>query len=205
MTEDTVAPTLAEQTTRRFNVGDALILIAALCLGLSGNRDRILTLITRAHWWQQELESYQSDLTSVPPLDQKELDFSLRSLVVQASDEGQAWFTSVLVGLTPAQILLRLRRPRPDWRRLFGQPGFMASLAAAAGYVIERGWDDSARLGFAPFPFWTSLLVLAVWTILLGLKRCRAEQSWIDRLGRALGAGWILAGFWAQLEQYYFW
>jgi hypothetical protein len=39
------APILAEP--RRFNVGDALILMAALCLGLSGIRDRVRTLSWR--------------------------------------------------------------------------------------------------------------------------------------------------------------
>jgi hypothetical protein len=205
MAEEVAPPPLTAEITRRFHLFDALILVAALGLGLSGIRDRILTLIPRAYWWHQELESYQNDVISVPPLDQKELDFSLRSLVVQASDEGQAWFMSVLIGLTPAQILLRLRRPRPGWCVLFRQPGFMACLAAVAGYLIDRGWDDSIRPGFAPFPFWTALSVLVVWAILLGLKRCRPEQSWIDRLGRTLGAGWVVAGFWSQLEEYYFW
>jgi hypothetical protein len=205
MTELVAGPPVSTETTRRFNVGDSLILLAAICLGIAGIRDRILTFVPRVHRWNQDLDRYLDDRASAPPVDPEELDFSLRSLVIEASDEGQAWLLSVLVGLTPAQILLRLRRPRPGWRDLVHQPGFIACLAAVAGYLIDRGWDDSIGLRFAAFPFWTSMAVLAAWALLLILKRCRAERRWIDRLGRVLGTAWIVAGFWPQLEHYYFW
>jgi hypothetical protein len=194
-----------EAAARRLNVGDALILVAALGLGISGIRERIQTFSQRAVAWRQEYTRFRNDLASVPAISQDEADFAFRSLVVQVSDECQAWFLSMLVGLTPAQILMRLRRPRPEWRSLLRQPGFMACSAALIGYLIDQGWDRSIQLGFARFPFWTSLAPLIVWAILLLLRRCRAEKSWIDRLGRVLGACWIVAGFWSQLEQYYFW
>ena len=42
---------------RRLNVGDALILVAALGLGISGIRDRIRTFSPRAVAWRQELNA----------------------------------------------------------------------------------------------------------------------------------------------------
>jgi hypothetical protein len=193
------------EVPRRFNVGDALILVAALGLGLSSIRDRIRTVVPRAHAWSQDYHRYENDLAIVPPIDAAELDFARKSLFVQISDEGRAWFLSVLTGLTPAQILLRLRRPRPAWRSLVHQLGFIACLAAVAGYLLDRGWDHAVRLGFAPFPFWTSLSVLAAWAIMFLSQRGHAEKGWIDRLGRVLGTAWVVAGFWFQLEQFYLW
>ena len=51
---------------RRLNVGDALILVAALGLGISGIRDRIRTFSPRAVAWRQEYTTFRNDLASVP-------------------------------------------------------------------------------------------------------------------------------------------
>jgi hypothetical protein len=39
------------------------------------------------------------------------------------------------------------------------------------------------------------LAVLVSWVTLLAGRRWRAEPSWVDRFGRAVGVYWILAGF----------
>jgi len=196
-------PMTAAVNTRRFNLGDALILMAALCVGLSGIRDRIRTFPARTSWWLDEYRRFRDDLASVPPMSQEDYDFSVRSLVFYVADECQAWLISSLVGLTVAQVLLRLRRPRPEWRTLVRQPGFVACCAGSIGFCIDRGWVPFLRFESIHFPFMTSLAVLLAWSALLGLRRCRGERSWIDRLGRLAGAGWIVAGFWSQLVQVY--
>ena len=81
-----------EAAARRLNVGDALILVAALGLGISGIRDRIRTFSPRAVAWRQEYTTFRNDLASVPAISQDEADFAFRSLVVQVSDECQAWY-----------------------------------------------------------------------------------------------------------------
>ena len=48
---------------RLFNVGDALILMGALCLGLSGIRDRVRTLPWRAFWWFGEYRRFRAEAT----------------------------------------------------------------------------------------------------------------------------------------------
>lgn len=87
-------PASATTSTRRFNVGDTLILIAALCLGLSGIRDRIRTLPARAGWWIDEYKRFQAEAASVPPMSDEDYTFSVRSLEFYLSDEFQAWLTS---------------------------------------------------------------------------------------------------------------
>lgn len=121
----------------------------------------------------------------------------------------------LLVTLTPAVLVMRLRRPRPRWRRLLRQPGMVACCAAIlpiAGAllglrqffrflsdttVIDRGDIISYRIGpplgvlfgsvGAPVGFW----VLGAWLILALSGRRRPEKSGIDRVGRLVGIGWI--------------
>src|SRR4051794_18545081 len=46
---------------------------------------------------------------------------------------------SVLTGMTPAVLILRLRSPRPALRRLARQPGFLACALAAAALAVLAG------------------------------------------------------------------
>ena len=81
----------------------------------------------------------------------------------------------------------------------------MGSCAASIGFCIDKGWVPFLQFESVPFPFVTALAVLIAWAALLGLRRSIAEQSWIDRLGRVVGIGWIVVGLCAEFEQYYFW
>ena len=142
-----------EAAGRRLNVGDAPILAAALTgLGISGIRDRNRTFspADAVAGGRGIRAAPETTWLSVPPISQDEADFAFRSLVVQVSDECQAWFLSMLVGLTPAQILLRLRRPRPEWRSLLA-PAWrrVACSAAPVEHLIDQGWNRSTQPGFA--------------------------------------------------------
>ena len=62
------------------------------------------------------------------------------------------------------------------------------------------GWEAILWLGLAE-PLWLILpfvffgpAVLVSWTTLLLGRRWRAESSWVDRLGRAVGVFWIVEG-----------
>jgi hypothetical protein len=118
----------------------------------------------------------------------------------------------VLLSWTLAVGGLSLSRPRPPLHRLLRRPGTVACLAAASVLACEiavtvllyllaalagitLGFDLRsnhsylkayylliATLGFA---------IAAAWAMQILGRRWRAEPSWIDRGGRALGLCWI--------------
>ncbi len=121
---------------------------------------------------------------------------------------------------TPALWIIRMRRPRPRWHRLIRQPGHAASSVGLLVFAIVFATDllrwAASRAGhsgglqllqdawFAVRPAGEAGLegtlhaVPATWLIMLLGGWWRPERSAIDRLGRALGAGWIalmIAGF----------
>jgi hypothetical protein len=122
-----------------------------------------------------------------------------------------ACLTMPLVAMwTLALIPIRLLGPRRSLRRLARQPGLMATSAvgvatvfAALQYLIGVtvwGWEYSAGMigtedTTAIVPALFGLAVLVSWMTLWVGRRWRAEPSWIDRLGRAFGAFWIVIGF----------
>jgi hypothetical protein len=192
-------------TARRFNVGDALVLVAALGISLAATRDRFRTFPARTARWTDDYRRFRAELAGPVPMDVEDYRFSVKSLVFYVSDEGKAWLISILVGLTPAQVILRLRRPRPDRDILSRQPGFLGCCAAMIGLALDRGWVPHLRFGSLVFPILTALGVVIAWTLLFVLRRWRSEKSWLDRLGIAVGIGWIVAEVWSQLEQAFLW
>ena len=105
---------------------------------------------------------------------------------------------------------LRLRRPRPSLRRLARQPGTAAGIMVLVALPVAAGWLLAARtidsfenlppliLGRDGYPSFERLtttigpLVLGAWLILALCGLRRPEPGWIDRLGRLLGAYWIV-------------
>ena len=118
-----------------------------------------------------------------------------------------------LVSATLALLVIRMRRPRPAWRRLAYQPGAtacagVALVLACQSFLILVGiglkpnpGDDLRRLGGRPLPPRTGgiirgstgvgLAVIGSWLVLAWGRRWRAEASWVDRAGRLIGACWI--------------
>ena len=119
-------------------------------------------------------------------------------LNVQSISEIIAW---LFLPMTPALIAVRLRKPRPRWRRAIRQPGLQANLviclATASGLLGSR-WGDK--------PEWSGLLtvigvgqvdlvgpmLIAGWVLTALSGARRPEPSTIDRLGRAAGWAWIV-------------
>ena len=195
----------ADVNPRRFNVGDSLILLAALCIGLAGIRDRIRTFPMRTARWLDDYRRFRKELANVPPMSEEDYRFSVKSLSFYISDEGKAWLISSLIGLTPAQIIMRLRRPRPDWQALSRQPAFLACCAALIGLALDRGFFPYLRFESLIFPLLSALAVVIAWTLLLVLRRWKSEGTWIDRLGIAIGIGWIVSEVWSLAEQAFLW
>jgi hypothetical protein len=181
---------------RPFGLGDALILIAAVA---------ITTHRLRSLGWFQSFPNYLrmtwqgiSQLAGWSPWTQ----------FVAYRHQDLAWLLAresiqqlllvllcpVLLGLVVAQPLLRLRRPRPPLDQLIRQSGFVTclignTLAAGLFALIGGWWFTSVALSLG---LTRGFILLMLWPI-LALPPWRAERCWIDRLGRGVGWGWIIA------------
>src|SRR5262249_19766837 len=100
-----------DRESRRFGLGDVLILIAALAGGLRGARGL----------WLLQVDGPGVQSWSVTP----------KWLMVAAMA------ASFATPLTIACLAFRLRRPRPALRRIWMQPGAAAALACALIFVVE--------------------------------------------------------------------
>ena len=109
----------------------------------------------------------------------------------------------LIVMWTLALIPIRLLAPRPRFHRLACQPGMMAAYASGvacafsavpfAVSVSAHAWEhvassDFDRLVLVSFPMFMGLAISVSWMALLLGGRWHAERSWVDRLGRAIGA-----------------
>jgi hypothetical protein len=122
-------------------------------------------------------------------------------LDVQSICDLVAW---VLLPLSLALIVIRLRKPHPRWRRLVRQPGFQASLLvglATVARLLGNHWGYRPTLfeffligiGFRQANDVVPIMSIGwLLTALVGARR--PEPGTIDRLGLALGWAWI--GLW---------
>jgi len=164
--------------SRPFRLGDAMIFIIALGLGLALARPAIALIAdaigTEPRWRFQTIAGAVS------------LGRMCNIVVL-----------NFLFFLLPAFLIVRLRRPRPALRSLISQPGFVACATPVAivfaGIPLSLLGPDSAgqvielvgqTLAIAAAPL--------LWIILIATGRWNAEPGWIDRLGRVLGVLWMV-------------
>jgi hypothetical protein len=185
---------------RRFRLVDAMILVAATAIGCG-----TIDLLSRA------------TVGGLSPLDGfDEVREFFHQSPGEIGGEGVAYFfamISVLVSpivaaWTLALLPIRLIDPRPRWRRVACQPGMMAACASAfaiagiglliCGLVLVCGSKSDAGLivesAHGSAPMFVGLAVSISWMTLLVGRRWRAERSWVDRFGRAVGCFWIASG-----------
>jgi hypothetical protein len=176
------------KTPRKFTILDGMILVAAVAGAFGLHRTVVDAREKHGHI------SYVEDGIE-----------SIASRAIEAE-------FPLLVTLTPALLIMRLRRRRPQWLRLARQPGMAASCAAMipiATSLIDLGqaaWNlehpdglfgelflsiPPVRVLYGGYGSAVGLWVLGAWLILGVSGRRRPEKSWIDRLGRVVGAGWL--------------
>jgi hypothetical protein len=187
------APLEKKPAPRRFNLGDGLILIAAVALIIAELRSTpwFERIPLRVRFWADTL-SGNMEMTS--------WDFSSlwlwishgrgRMVIEQIAEESYLFLLHVLVVLTLVQPLMRLRTPRPPFRDLVRQSGFVACLAVIAGTLIFVDLWWLAIIGNSWLLVQTAFLLL-LWPV-LGLAPWHSEASWIDRFGRGVGWSWIV-------------
>jgi hypothetical protein len=127
----------------------------------------------------------------------------------------EKWISPMLGALTVGLLVIRLRRPRPPFCRLFQQPGVMAlTLSTLAmfleGLIVLGSYLVSATGIFSRYPPHfnyplrlsellqeaTSLggtLILGSWLTLALSWRFRCTPEWIEQVSILLGACWIAA------------
>jgi hypothetical protein len=187
------APIEQKPAPRRFNLGDGLILIAAVALIIARLRATpwFERIPLRVSFWAEELSGY-IEMTS--------WDFSslwLRMsrgrgcmVIVQVAEESYLLLRPTLAVLTLVQPVMRLRSPRPPFRDLVRQSGFVACLAVLAGTLIFVDLWWLAIIGNSWLLVQAAVLLL-LWPV-LGIAPWHSEASWIDRFGRGVGWGWIV-------------
>jgi hypothetical protein len=161
--------------TRKMNLVDLMILVAAVSAGLGLARMALPEDVQR-----------RQGLAALPGY----------RIVLYVHDAT----TPCVAMLSIAAVVLRLRRPRPGLVEMVQQPGFLACVVAIFGMIMCVAMSALAVTPTTRFRMDSLFFILSVWNgMTVGFawfgwwinSRWKAEPSWIDRLGRALGAAWI--------------
>jgi hypothetical protein len=185
-------PAELRSSRRRFRLADGLILIGALAFGLNSLRGTawLERFNERSQFWSEAF----SELTGhIPqPLLVKYPREDLEKLVIsQVLDEVlQQALGAIVWALTIAQPVLRLRSPRPPLGHVVREAGFVTCVTALIGYFVTLDLQVIGGLVLPPWSF-VGLALILLWPA-LGLYPWRRQPNWIDRLGRAVGWGWIV-------------
>jgi hypothetical protein len=172
---------------RRFTLVDGMILVAATAGGLALTRTPLAE-----GFWESFLGEPELHLVGV-----------IHAVLLLG--------LPLLLMWTFALVVVRLRHPRPRFRRLASQPGFVACVAAASAMTLCTlsmipllAWSNAfsyEQISLRSYTPEAGFAVAGAWLSLALGRRWRAEPGWIDRTGRGLGVTWILANFlsWLQL------
>jgi hypothetical protein len=179
---------------RRANIGDAMIVMVAFAVGLAGSFSALSDI---GEWFslipQASRLSWMAWWTEIAG------KWGLRFQVIQGCVQLLYCF---IVPIVPALIVARLRQPRPPFRHLAGQPGFVASAALCLAAIIGIVDVDLTFFNFVSFPplflmVLPGATVLTSWAVLVTMGLWQPEASWVDRSGRLVGAFWLATIPWS--------
>jgi hypothetical protein len=183
-------------TPRHFNLGDVLILVIALSITLE--RFRLIGWIRSFPSSLAECWRMFSQIVGLSPwtrfLGHTRLQLTPELISLVISNLLLPTLCPVLVGLMVAQPMLRLRRPRPPISEVFRQSGFVIcllgiGLVSLLLVIMGDRWFSGVALTLG---LSRAIILLMIWP-LLGIPPWHAEPSWIDRIGRGVGCGWIVS------------
>jgi hypothetical protein len=167
--------------SRRFGLGDVMILIVALALGLALAGPAFIII---------------ADAIRSAPRNH----FRTFAGAVQLGRILNIIVLNFLFFFIPACLILRLRRPRPPLSTLIHQPGFAACAAPVAVVLASLPlalFAPSSGLAEQVIAIGGQALSVAAvplaWLSLIATRRWAPEPSWIDRLGRILGVLWTVS------------
>jgi hypothetical protein len=195
---NTQIPAAEETRGRKFGVFDSMILIGGIALWLTYGEHKLAILIQQFTCLCHTIAAYYG---FVPAASYGPPQYLMRAMANYWSSV--LWYgvqVSVLLILivTPVFLLMRVRRPRPPLRALLRQPGTVAGLAVSFGLIWVTGWLHFLFFGRINDGTVTAIAVggtvALAWTCLALGRRWEAERSWVDRMGRLLGAMAIVVG-----------
>jgi hypothetical protein len=195
---------------RSFGILDAMVLLGAMAVGMVGVREV---------WLSYGFVDY----------DTPKAGWTLGAILAHVPRAILLLFP-LLFALTPAVLVLRLRKPRPALTQLALQPGAAAcgamtmvitlgifrylceAVLAGINFGFRSGYWTDFTSGSLWFSFnrrveWSSpelvaCPVLVAWSFLAVAKLGCPEKSWIDRTGRAIGVLWLVTSLCLVLEHW---
>jgi hypothetical protein len=184
------------RSARRFNLVDAMLLVAATAVALAIVVSR---LQKEAHFLRLEWE-----IPRERPL----------PLTAWSGVNSVYYLQPCLAVWSLALLVLRLRQPRPALTRVVLQPGTIVSVATTVVVFLGLLRDVAfyGMFGEPPNSFLDHMLdgcdeicpaIITAWVILWMSRRLCCEKSWIDRTERVVGILWIVLywyGWWEMIR-----
>jgi hypothetical protein len=172
---------------RPFGLLDAMILLAGAALSLAGGAHLILLLADVIGRFGASAVAHGYDLFADWPVFWRATHDHLRNVLWYVLQLIQL----ILLGITPAFLIVRFRRPRPAMSVVLRYAGTTAALAMVSGLFWVTGYL------YILFPYSVRAetaaavavggTVASVWGLSALTGNWRAEPGWIDRAGRFLG------------------
>jgi hypothetical protein len=181
------------RSERPCTIGDAMILIAAVAMSAALLTLRIDEDECACDYLLDVFESPQEGWTPVVIAD----DICSVTLPLNLC----------LAPSTFAVLVLRLRHPRPAWRRLGREPGTLATLLGSMSASV-MALTVTLGVVFAAHPDWAAVIeiisgmvssfvaapIAGGWIATAIIGGWRPTSSWLDRTGRFIGVLWIVIG-----------
>jgi hypothetical protein len=187
---------MRETPTRRFNLGDAMVMIAAITPGL------VLIRVGMRH-----------GLFVIGCL--TETGGRPSSLARQLVEFFNVGGGCILAGLVPAVLILGLYKAQPSRREAARGPGLVACLVALATSILPLVWFAGTVLVesrrpvpsysvafnnmFVRWMFAAGSMILGAWIAMAIQGRWRPSPTWTDRAGCVLGSCFVLIYLYSEI------
>jgi hypothetical protein len=187
---------MQEAPSRRFNLGDAMVMIAAITPSL---------VLIRVGVGLGLFEVGKMTETGGRPS-------PLARQLVEFFNVGGG---CVLAGLVPAVLILGLYRAQPSRRDAARGPGLVACFVAVAASILPILWFAGTVLveSRLPYPIYSvpfnnmfgrwmiaaGPMILGAWIALAFQDRWRPNSTWTDRAGCVLGACFVLIYLYSEI------
>jgi hypothetical protein len=192
MTGDTSAIPIPGAETirgRRFGVYDLTVLIAGAALLFAFETNKIRNLTQQFVELSKAIAAYFGFFPARPFGPPEYLTKPIANYWSGVEWYGVQAAELLILVMTAVFLLMRVRQPRPPIRVLLRQPGTIAGLAVTFGLIFVAGWMHFLFFGrLIDGTIAVGGTVALAWTCLALVRRWEGEPSWLDRMGRLLGA-----------------